>query len=436
MIFDESIKLLEKSKTLIPGLTQTFSRSATTFVEGCYPVYAKSAKGSHFFDVDNNEFIDYLMALGPITLGYNYSSVNQAVMEQLQDGVLFSLPHPIEIQVSELISEIIPNAEMVKFEKSGSNAVTGAVRAARALTKREKIAYCGSGGVWHDWQAAMVSRNDGVPKFNQDLIKIFDYNDASGLEQIFHENPNEIATVVLEPTYLEKPKNDFLQQVRKLTNENKSILILDEIVTGFRFDLQGGQKYFDIEGDFVCYGKGIANGFPLSIIAGKSEFMKIFDKLWVSSTNNSETLSLAACNATLNEMKNNNTLDYCWSLGKKLFNGWNKIVENYDLDAKMMGYDIRMALKCYDSQKNESNSLKALILQEMIKKGIFISPGHTFISYSHSELDISNTLSSLEDICDMISKKVKDDNFKEFVEGNLPQSIWNVVIESTKKKTL
>ena len=148
MNFDESLKFLEKSKTLIPGLTQTFSRAAPTFVQGCYPVYAKSANGSHFFDVDGNEFIDYLMALGPITLGYNYPLVNQAVIDQLKNGVIFSLPHPIEIQVSELISEIIPNAEMVKFEKTGSNAVTGAIRAARALTKREKIAYCGSGGVW------------------------------------------------------------------------------------------------------------------------------------------------------------------------------------------------------------------------------------------------------------------------------------------------
>ena len=434
MNFDESLKFLEKSKTLIPGLTQTFSRAAPTFVQGCYPVYAKSANGSHFFDVDGNEFIDYLMALGPITLGYNYPLVNQAVIDQLKNGVIFSLPHPIEIQVSELISEIIPNAEMVKFEKTGSNAVTGAIRAARAITKREKIAYCGSGGVWHDWQAAMVSRNDGVPKFNQDLIKVFDYNDIFGLEQIFLENPNEIATVVLEPTYLEKPKNDFLQQVRKLTTENNAILILDEIVTGFRFDLQGGQKYFDIEGDLVCYGKGIANGFPLSIITGKTEFMKIFEKLWVSSTNNSETLSLAACYATINEMKNQNTLDYCWNLGKKLFDGWNKIVESYNLDAKMIGYDIRMVLKCYDSNKNEANPLKALILQEMIKKGIFISPGHTFISYSHSELDISNTLSSLTDTCEMITKKVKDERFQDFVEGNLPQSVWHMIIEPTKKK--
>lgn len=434
MNFDKSFEYLEKSKRLIPGLTQTFSRSAPTFVQGCYPVYAKSANGSHFTDVDNNEYIDYLMALGPITLGYNYPSVNQAVVEQLKDGVLFSLPHPIEIQVSELISDIIPNAEMIKFEKSGSNAVTGAVRAARAITKREKIAYCGSGGVWHDWQAAMVSRNDGVPKFNQDLIKVFDYNDSEGLEQIFLENPNEIATVVLEPTYLEKPKNDFLKNVRKLTTENNSILILDEIVTGFRFDLQGGQKYFDIEGDLICYGKGIANGFPLSVIAGKSEFMKIYDDLWVSSTNNSETLSLAACNATLTEMKEKNTLDYCWDLGKKLFEGWNKIVETHNFDAKMFGYDIRMTLKCYDSNKNESNSLKGLILQEMIKKGIFISPGHTFISYSHSEQDVVNTLNALEETCETISKKLTGDNFDDLIEGDLPKSIWKMIIEPTKKK--
>jgi len=143
MNFEESLRLLEKSKKLIPGLTQTFSRAAPTFVQGAYPVYAKSAKGSHFFDVDNNEYLDYLMSLGPITLGYNYDSVNDAVISQLKKGVLFSLPHPIELELSELICKMIPNAEMVKFEKSGSNALTGAVRAARAITGRDKIAYCG-----------------------------------------------------------------------------------------------------------------------------------------------------------------------------------------------------------------------------------------------------------------------------------------------------
>ena len=192
---------------------------------------------------------------------------------------------------------------MVKFEKSGSNAVTGAVRAARYLTKRNKVAYCGSGGVWHDWQAAMVSRDGGVPDFNKELIFVFDYNDSDGLEQIFENNKNEIAAVVFEPTIYEKPNNEFLQKIRKLTNQNNAILILDEIVTGFRFDLGGCQKYFDLEGDLVCFGKGMGNGLPITAITGKSEFMKAFDDLWVSSTNNSEALSLAGTLAVINEME-------------------------------------------------------------------------------------------------------------------------------------
>ena len=211
---ERSNNLKERAKKIVPHLTGTFSRSAPSYVEGIFPVYAQSANGSHFIDVDSNEYIDYLMALGPITLGYNYEPVNQAILSQLKDGILFSLPHPIEVELSEKICHIIPHAEMAKFEKSGSNAVTGAVRAARAFTKRDKIAYCGSGGVWHDWQAAMVSRDNGVPKFNSELIKIFDYNDIDGLEQIFEDNKNEIAAVVLEPTMYEQHQNDFVKKVR------------------------------------------------------------------------------------------------------------------------------------------------------------------------------------------------------------------------------
>ncbi|TLX79684.1 MAG: aminotransferase class III-fold pyridoxal phosphate-dependent enzyme, partial [Thaumarchaeota archaeon] len=240
---DESNKLKERARKVIPSLTGTFSRAAPSFVEGVYPVYVRSANGSHFTDVDGNDYLDYLLALGPITLGYNYKVVNDAIIKQLKDGILFSLPHPIELELSELICRTIPHAEMVKLEKSGSNAVTGAVRAARAITKREKVAYCGSGGVWHDWQAAMVSRDGGIPEFNKDLIKIFDYNDIEGLEQIFEDNPGEIATIVLEPTHYEKPTNNFLKKVRDIADKNNSVLILDEIVTGFRFDLAGGQRY-------------------------------------------------------------------------------------------------------------------------------------------------------------------------------------------------
>ena len=425
----------KRAKKVVPHLTGTFSRAASSYVEGVFPVYVQNAHGSHFTDVDGNEYIDYVMALGPITLGYNYEPINQAIISQLKEGILFSLPHPIEVELSEKICNVIPHTEMVKFEKSGSNAVTGAVRAARAFTKRDKIAYCGSGGVWHDWQAAMVSRDSGVPKFNSELIKTFDYNDADGLEQIFEDNKNEIAAVVLEPVIYEQPQNNFLNKVRQLTNQNDSVLVLDEIVTGFRFDLGGAQKYFNIKGDLVCFGKGMGNGLPISCITGSSEFMKPFDELWVSSTNNSENLSLAGTYAVIKEMQEKKTISHCWNIGKKLFDGWNQTVEKFNLDAKMYGYPIRMHLKCFDSDKNESLSLKSLLLQEMVKNGIFMSVlGSTFICYSHSEKDIENTLISLENACEFVTKNVKNGNYEEFLEGDMPKSVWSMKILPTKKK--
>ncbi|AJM91262.1 aminotransferase class III-fold pyridoxal phosphate-dependent enzyme [Nitrosopumilus piranensis] len=430
----KSNQLKERAKKAIPHLTGTFSRAAPAFIEGVYPVYVQSANGSHFIDVDGNDFLDYLCGIGPITLGYNYKPVNDAIIDQLKSGILFSLPHPLEVETSELMLQTIPHAELVKFEKSGSNAVTGAVRAARHITKRDKIAYCGSGGVWHDWQAAMVSRDGGVPFFNRDLIKIFEYNDISGLEQIFEDNPEEIAAIVLEPTVYQKPSNDFLINVRKIADSNNSLLILDEIVTGFRFSLQGGQKYFNIKGDMVCFGKGMGNGLPISAITGPAEFMKAFDELWVSSTNNSETLSLAGTKAVITEMKEKNTISKCWENGIKLFEGWNKITDSYNLNAKMIGYPIRMKLECYDTKNQPSDSLKGLFLQEMVKRGIFMSPGVVFHSFSHTMDDIDFTLSNLESVCKFISEKISNEDYSSHLEGSLPKTIWTMKIPPTKNK--
>tara|TARA_B110000495_G_C23025589_1_gene609404 strand:+ start:1207 stop:2523 length:1317 start_codon:yes stop_codon:yes gene_type:complete len=432
--FKNSNQFKEQAKKIIPHQTGTFSRAASSYVEGVFPTYIKSGSGSHFTDADGNEYLDYLMGLGPITLGYSYPSVNEAIVNQLNDGILFSLPHTIEVELSELISSVIPHAEMVKFEKSGSNAVTAAVRAARAFTKRDVIAYCGTGGVWHDWQAAMVSRDGGVPSFNQDLIKVFDYNDSDGLEQLFEDYPNQIAAIVLEPTQFEEPKNDFLQKVRKIADANDSLLILDEIVTGFRFDLAGAQKYFGIKGDLTCFGKGMANGLPLSAITGPSEFMKTFDDLWVSSTNNSETLSLAGTKAVITEMKEKNTISHCWKIGKILFDGWNKIAEKNNINAKMTGYPIRMDLKCLDNSNADSLPMKSLISQEMVKQNVFMSIlGASYICYSHSKQDIQKTLESFENVCNFINNKIQNNDYEKYLDGPLPQTIWSMKLPSIKK---
>ncbi len=427
----KSNELKERAKKVIPHYTGTFSRSAPHFVEGVYPVYVQSAQDSHFIDVDGNKYLDYLCGLGPITLGYNYESVNEAIKNQLGNGILFSLPHPIEVELSETLVKTIPHANMVKFEKSGSNAVTGAVRAARYLTKKDKIAYCGSGGVWHDWQAAMVSRDGGVPHFNSELIKIFDYNDIEGLLKIFNENKNEIAAIIIEPTVYDTPKDDFLNKIRKIADENEALLIFDEVITGFRFDLGGGQKYFNIKADLVCFGKGMGNGLPISAITGPSEFMKSFDDLWVSSTNNSETLSLAGTLAVINEMKSKNTIPACWKLGSKLMDGWNKITEENDLSVKLSGYPIRMFMECLNQNGSTFPELRALILQEMVKKGIFFSPSVIFLSYSHSVEDIEYTLDSLTEICQKISK-IDENDYHKYLEGKMPTTVWTMKILPTK----
>ena len=422
----------QRANKVIPHQTGTFSRSASHFVEGVFPEYIESAEGSHFTDVDGNEFIDYGVGLGPITLGYNYKPVNDAIIEQLKKGILFSLPHRIEVEASELFCQTIPNADKVKFEKTGSNAVTGAVRAARAITKRDMIAYYGGGGVWHDWQAAMVSRDKGVPKFNAELIKIFEYNDVEGLEQIFEDYPNQIAAIVMEATIYDKPEKDFLQKVRKIANENGSLLIFDEVITGFRFDLQGCQKFFGVKADLVCFGKGMGNGLPISAISGPDEFMKIFDELWVSSTNNSESLSLAGTMAVINEMKNKKTIEKCWETGKKLFEGWNKISSENAINSVISGYPIRMNMQCYNLKGEIFPELKAVILQEMIKRGIFISPSWIGLTFSHSDEDIQKTLEALNSSYQIINK-IQGEKYAQILEGKLPTTVWTMKIKPTKK---
>lgn len=430
---ENSFNYLEKSKKFIPSLTQTFSRAAYTFVEGVFPVYAKNAKGSHFTDVDENDYIDYLCGLGPIILGHCYPRVNVAIKEQLENGILFSLPHKLEIDVSELISNMVPSAEMVKFSKTGSGSATGAVRGARAITKKDKIAYCGSGGVWHDWYATIISRNQGVPEFNSNLILPFDYNDIDSLEYIFESNKDEIACVFMEATIFEKPQGDFLKKVKKLTQENDAVLIFDEIVTGFRFANGGAQELFDVEPDITVLGKGIANGMPLSAVVGKSEYMKIFDDVFFSTTYAGDTISLAAAKATLMEIKEKPVIKNIWANGLQLMEEFNKITKENSLNIDLTGYPVRMKMNGKDSRGNDSILIRSLLIQEMVKRGIFMHPGVEYISYSHSKEDIQQTLNAFEDSIPILRKAISEDKVESYLEGNPSKSVYSIIKPSIKK---
>ena len=431
-----SFKYLKKSERLIPSLTQTFSRAAYTFVEGAFPVYAKSAKGSHFIDVDGNEYIDYLCGLGPIILGYSYPKVDRAIIKQLKSEIIFSLPHKLEIDLSELLCDTVPCAEMVKFSKTGSGAATGAIRAARAITKRNKIAYCGSGGVWHDWFAGIISRNQGVPQFNKDLIHTFDYNDIDALEYIFDKNRDEIACVFIEPTIFERPKKSFLQKIKKLTRSNDSVLIFDEIVTGFRMSNGGGQEYFGIKPDIAVLGKGIANGMPLSAVVGKTEYMKIFDDVFFSTTYASETLSLAASYATITEIEEKAVIKKMWQNGTVLMNEFNKIAKEASLQISLTGYPVRMRLVCKDTKGNDSILINSLLIQELVKRGIFMHPGVEYISFSHKKEDIRKTIESVADSFPILKKAVNENKIKSYLKGKPAKPVYTMVKPTEKRNNI
>jgi len=413
-----SKRLLKKSKNLIPALSQTFSKAPYSYVEGVYPTYISQGKGSHIYDVDNNEFIDYVLALGPITLGYQYKRVDDAIKNQLKQGISFSMPHYTEIELSEEIKSIIPGTDMVRFSKTGSDAGTGAVRAARAYTGYDNIAYCGGGGVWHDWFTTITSRNEGIPKILKKMIKKFSYNDIDSLKILFENWKGEVATVYMEPMMTEYPKNNFLQEVKKIAHRYGAVLIFDEVITGFRFAKGGAQELLKVEADLAIFGKGIGNGMPLGAITGKQKFMEKFNDVFYSTTYGGEALSLAAGMAVVREIKEKPVIKHCWSLGESFISNFNRMAEEIGVSVCMEGIPVRSKIVCNDENGNPSLLLKSLFYQECVKRGILFGPGYVFISYSHSKKDITKTLKVCEQSMKILKNAVKEKNVSKLLKGN------------------
>ena len=304
---------------------------------------------------------------------------NEAIKKQLKNGISFSMPHSLELELSEEIQSIIPGAEMVRFSKTGSDAGTATIRAARAITKRDKIAYCGSGGVWHDWFTALTSRNEGVPKFNNKLIRKFSYNDLESLKILFEEWGGEVAAVYIEPMTTEYPKDNFLHKVKKIAHQNGSVLIFDEVVTGFRLANGGAQELLKIKADLVAFGKGIANGMPLGAITGKSEYMEKFNDVFYSTSYGGETLSLAAGVAVVNEFKTKPVIKHCWKIGTHLQDQFNKIAKELDVNISLDGIPVRSSISCRDENGNDSLLIKSLFCQEAIQRGVLFEIGRAHV---------------------------------------------------------
>jgi len=415
------------AEALIPGASQTLSKGPTQYVEGIAPTFLVRGQGCHVWDADGNQYIDYPMALGPIILGHAYSAVDEAVKRQMNDGTVFSLPHPLEIEVAERLVTMVPCAEMVRFAKNGSDATAGAVRLARAYTGKDRIACCGYHG-WQDWYIGSTTFNGGVPLAVQQLTQTFEYNNIESLKCIFAEHPNQVAAVILEPVGVVEPQQGFLEQIRELCRREGALLIFDEVITGFRLARGGAQEHFNVIPDLACFGKAMANGYPLSAIVGPREIMKHFDEAFFSFTFGGEALSLAAAQATMKEIAEKEVIPHLWEQGRKLQDGVNVLAREFGVErfVRCLGLAPRTVVTFSDQSGRESLLIKSLFQQECLKRDVLFSCGHN-LCFSHSADDIEYTLRVYRAAMEIVGAAIRQENVSERLEGKPVQAVFRRV---------
>jgi glutamate-1-semialdehyde 2,1-aminomutase len=396
--YQKSEALLAQAKQVIPLASQTFSKSYTQYPYGVSPYFIQRGEGCYVWDVDGNRYIDFVNGLAAITLGYDDADVKQAVSQQLQQGITFSLPHPIELAVAEKIIELVPCAEMLRFGKNGSDATSGAIRLARAYTQREHIVTCGYHG-WHDWYIATTSKNAGVPQAVRELTHSFQYNDIASLRQLFHAYPEKIAAVIMEPMNSTYPQAEFLQQVKQLTHQHGALLIFDETITGFRYALGGAQELFAVTPDLATFGKGLANGFPLSALCGRKSIMQMMEEIFYSFTFGGETLSLAAANAVLAKLTQYPVLNHIAAMGKLLQEKLENLISQYALQEtfSVCGHPSWLFLQIHADSAQSTQLIKTYLMQELLARG-FLWIGTFNLSYAHQPEHIDQLIGALSEI--------------------------------------
>ena len=427
----KSDELYKKALNLIPATTQTLAKGPQQNVKGIAPKYLVKGKGSHVWDVDGNEYLDFNMGIGPLSLGYAYDKVDEAIKKQLEDGITFSLMHPLEVEVAELLNKIIPNAESIRYSKVGADVTTAAIRVARAYTKRQKILCCGYHG-WHDWYISVTDRNAGIPQAVQELTFTFNYND---IQSVIDSIDEDTAAVILEPFVFEAPKDNFLQKLRDICTKNGTLLIFDEMWTGFRIALGGAQEFFNVKADLATLSKAVANGMPIAILAGRKDVMKVLEKdVFFFTTFGGEALSLAAVIATVNEIKEKNVPAYLAKQGKKLKDGYNQIAKELEMPyTKCIGYECR-SLMTFDASAGNLLEMKSLVQQEMIKRGILWGGFHN-MSFSHSDEDVEYTLKAYKDVLPILKKAVSEKNVRGYLKGEPVEPVFRKVSNfNTKPK--
>lgn len=393
-------------KVLACDGAQTLSKSHTRNPSE-YPAYIDRGQGAHVWDVDGNEYIDYMSALGPILLGYNYKPVTDAVVEQAKKSPLFSLEHTLTVEVAELLTEMVSGAEMVRFVKTGSDSVAAAIRAARTYTDAELVlvaenSYHGS----HPWfQATQTGRGPmGVCLNERNNIRRFEYDDLGSLAATFANAPRPVAAVIIEPARTFQASKAFLEGARRLCDEHGAVLIYDEVVTAFRF---AGHTYGDhigVQPDLTCLGKAMANGYAVGAVVGKRDIVSAFDRCFISGTYHGEAVSLAAAKATLQVLRDSPVVDHIWRQGRTLMAGFTAAMDRHDIPAEAEG------IPCCWRQTftgPRAQELKMAFMGLCAQRGIL--PGLiNYCSYSHTDEDVQRTVQVYYEVAAELEKLLEN----------------------------
>lgn len=415
--FKKSDELIAKAQRLIPAGCHTYSKGPDQSPE-LGPKVMHHGKGAHVWDVDGNEYIDWAMGLTAVSLGHAFEPVTQAVRAELENGVNFQCPSYIEAELAEEFLRCVPTADMVKFAKNGSTVTTAALKLARAYTGRKYVAFCADHGFfsYDDWYMGKKACSSGVPEEIAALSLTFHYNDIESVEKLFRDYPGQIAGLILEPMEFDFPKDNFLHKVQELCKKNGTIFILDEMITGLKLDFPGAHTMLGLDPDMTTWGKGVANGFSVCMLAGKRKIMELgglqHDKervFLISTTHGAETHALAGAIATLKYTRENKTIEGDKAKGEQVMTRVNELIVKHGLEnyVEIKGHPCWLLMLFKDASGNYSDGMKTLVFQEMIKHGILFRSGFNF-SPSHTQEDIDKTMIALDKVFEVYGKALAE----------------------------